>query len=192
MGGSGGNTVVPAAVVPVSSSSSQPLNATSVVPSGLQPYDVEIRRGENEGFGFVIVSSVSRPEAGTTFGKRPPSPLPYLSLPRAGSEARRLSYLTAHLRPSAPAADFPHHWVLSVFDVSSLWTLAPSPRQAAHFLGIHSAARSIPNESLSSFSLPPSSIRPSIRCPARPTQIHTLLSSTTAATAAPHTKLFHN
>uniref|UniRef100_A0A3Q1FLL8 Membrane associated guanylate kinase, WW and PDZ domain containing 1b n=1 Tax=Acanthochromis polyacanthus TaxID=80966 RepID=A0A3Q1FLL8_9TELE len=31
------------------------------------PYDVEIRRGENEGFGFVIVSSVSRPEAGTTF-----------------------------------------------------------------------------------------------------------------------------
>ncbi|XP_053325543.1 membrane-associated guanylate kinase, WW and PDZ domain-containing protein 1 isoform X2 [Spea bombifrons] len=34
---------------------------------GIQPYDVEIRRGENEGFGFVIVSSVSRPEAGTTF-----------------------------------------------------------------------------------------------------------------------------
>uniref|UniRef100_A0A3B3Z9X0 Uncharacterized protein n=1 Tax=Periophthalmus magnuspinnatus TaxID=409849 RepID=A0A3B3Z9X0_9GOBI len=31
------------------------------------PYDVEIRRGENEGFGFVIVSSVSRPDAGTTF-----------------------------------------------------------------------------------------------------------------------------
>uniref|UniRef100_A0A3Q1J077 Membrane-associated guanylate kinase, WW and PDZ domain-containing protein 1 n=1 Tax=Anabas testudineus TaxID=64144 RepID=A0A3Q1J077_ANATE len=31
------------------------------------PYDVEIRRGENEGFGFVIVSSVSRPETGTTF-----------------------------------------------------------------------------------------------------------------------------
>lgn len=76
MGGGGSNTVVPAAVVPVSSSSSQPLNATSAVPSGLQPYDVEIRRGENEGFGFVIVSSVSRPEAGTTFGKRPLSPLP--------------------------------------------------------------------------------------------------------------------
>uniref|UniRef100_A0A8C7ZJR1 Membrane-associated guanylate kinase, WW and PDZ domain-containing protein 1 n=1 Tax=Oryzias sinensis TaxID=183150 RepID=A0A8C7ZJR1_9TELE len=37
--------------------------------STLQPYDVEIRRGENEGFGFVIVSSVSRPEAGTTFGR---------------------------------------------------------------------------------------------------------------------------
>uniref|UniRef100_A0A3P9HB09 Membrane associated guanylate kinase, WW and PDZ domain containing 1b n=1 Tax=Oryzias latipes TaxID=8090 RepID=A0A3P9HB09_ORYLA len=35
--------------------------------TGLPPYDVEIRRGENEGFGFVIVSSVSRPEAGTTF-----------------------------------------------------------------------------------------------------------------------------
>lgn len=71
MGGSGGNTVIPVAAVPVSSSSSQPLNATSAVPSGLQPYDVEIRRGENEGFGFVIVSSVSRPEAGTTFGKTP-------------------------------------------------------------------------------------------------------------------------
>uniref|UniRef100_G8JLT3 Membrane-associated guanylate kinase, WW and PDZ domain-containing protein 1 n=1 Tax=Xenopus tropicalis TaxID=8364 RepID=G8JLT3_XENTR len=38
-------------------------NVSTVV----QPYDVEIRRGENEGFGFVIVSSVSRPEAGTTF-----------------------------------------------------------------------------------------------------------------------------
>uniref|UniRef100_A0A3B4Z6S5 Membrane-associated guanylate kinase, WW and PDZ domain-containing protein 1-like n=1 Tax=Stegastes partitus TaxID=144197 RepID=A0A3B4Z6S5_9TELE len=39
----------------------------TVPSSSLQPYDVEIRRGENEGFGFVIVSSVSRPEAGTTF-----------------------------------------------------------------------------------------------------------------------------
>uniref|UniRef100_A0A8C1KEM9 Membrane-associated guanylate kinase, WW and PDZ domain-containing protein 1 n=1 Tax=Cyprinus carpio TaxID=7962 RepID=A0A8C1KEM9_CYPCA len=39
----------------------------TVVPSAIQPYDVEIQRGENEGFGFVIVSSVSRPEAGTTF-----------------------------------------------------------------------------------------------------------------------------
>uniref|UniRef100_A0A7N9B0G7 Membrane-associated guanylate kinase, WW and PDZ domain-containing protein 1 n=1 Tax=Mastacembelus armatus TaxID=205130 RepID=A0A7N9B0G7_9TELE len=38
-------------------------NSNAVV----SPYDVEIRRGENEGFGFVIVSSVSRPEAGTTF-----------------------------------------------------------------------------------------------------------------------------
>uniref|UniRef100_A0A8C7ZM22 Membrane-associated guanylate kinase, WW and PDZ domain-containing protein 1 n=1 Tax=Oryzias sinensis TaxID=183150 RepID=A0A8C7ZM22_9TELE len=37
------------------------------LPVGGNPYDVEIRRGENEGFGFVIVSSVSRPEAGTTF-----------------------------------------------------------------------------------------------------------------------------
>lgn len=37
--------------------------------SAVQPYDVEIRRGESEGFGFVIVSSVSRPEAGTTFGE---------------------------------------------------------------------------------------------------------------------------
>ncbi|TSV54887.1 Membrane-associated guanylate kinase, WW and PDZ domain-containing protein 1 [Bagarius yarrelli] len=42
---------------------------SSVVPSAIQPYDVEIRRGENEGFGFVIVSSVSRPDAGTTFGR---------------------------------------------------------------------------------------------------------------------------
>lgn len=35
--------------------------------AAVQPYDVDIRRGDNEGFGFVIVSSVSRPEAGTTF-----------------------------------------------------------------------------------------------------------------------------
>ncbi|XP_067398132.1 membrane-associated guanylate kinase, WW and PDZ domain-containing protein 1 isoform X28 [Emydura macquarii macquarii] len=41
---------------------------SGVVSTAVQPYDVEIRRGENEGFGFVIVSSVSRPEAGTTFG----------------------------------------------------------------------------------------------------------------------------
>lgn len=73
MGGSG-NAVVPA--VAATTSSSQPLNATSAVPSTLQPYDVEIRRGENEGFGFVIVSSVSRPEAGTTFGKRYGTPPP--------------------------------------------------------------------------------------------------------------------
>lgn len=43
--------------------------STGVVSTVVQPYDVEIRRGENEGFGFVIVSSVSRPEAGTTFGE---------------------------------------------------------------------------------------------------------------------------
>lgn len=42
---------------------------SGVVSTVVQPYDVEIRRGENEGFGFVIVSSVSRPEAGTTFGE---------------------------------------------------------------------------------------------------------------------------
>uniref|UniRef100_A0A452VGK6 Membrane-associated guanylate kinase, WW and PDZ domain-containing protein 1 n=1 Tax=Ursus maritimus TaxID=29073 RepID=A0A452VGK6_URSMA len=35
---------------------------------GLSLWLSPIRRGENEGFGFVIVSSVSRPEAGTTFG----------------------------------------------------------------------------------------------------------------------------
>ncbi|XP_073675620.1 membrane-associated guanylate kinase, WW and PDZ domain-containing protein 1 isoform X3 [Garra rufa] len=40
----------------------------AMVPAVLQPYDVEIQRGENEGFGFVIVSSVSRPDATTTFG----------------------------------------------------------------------------------------------------------------------------
>ncbi|XP_061641940.1 membrane-associated guanylate kinase, WW and PDZ domain-containing protein 1b isoform X7 [Phyllopteryx taeniolatus] len=66
-GGAGGsaNAVVAAAAA---TTSSQTPNITSSVPvSALQPYDVEIRRGENEGFGFVIVSSVSRPEAGTTF-----------------------------------------------------------------------------------------------------------------------------
>ncbi|KAJ8379099.1 hypothetical protein AAFF_G00231040 [Aldrovandia affinis] len=40
---------------------------SAVVSATIQPYDVEIRRSENEGFGFVIVSSISRPEAGTTF-----------------------------------------------------------------------------------------------------------------------------
>lgn len=44
-------------------------SGSAVVPASLQPYDVEIQRGENEGFGFVIVSSVSRPDAGTTFSK---------------------------------------------------------------------------------------------------------------------------
>ncbi|XP_051270408.1 membrane-associated guanylate kinase, WW and PDZ domain-containing protein 1b isoform X6 [Dicentrarchus labrax] len=62
--GGSGNAVVAAAAA---TTSSQPPNASSTVVSALQPYDVEIRRGENEGFGFVIVSSVSRPEAGTTF-----------------------------------------------------------------------------------------------------------------------------
>ncbi|KAM7423135.1 hypothetical protein PAMA_010927 [Pampus argenteus] len=62
-----GNTVVAAAAA---TTSSQPPNTISTVStSTLQPYDVEIHRGENEGFGFVIVSSVSRPEAGTTFGR---------------------------------------------------------------------------------------------------------------------------
>ncbi|KAM6176237.1 membrane-associated guanylate kinase, WW and PDZ domain-containing protein 1-like isoform 3-T3 [Erethizon dorsatum] len=41
---------------------------SGVVSTAVQPYDVEIRRGDSEGFGFVIVSSVSRPEAGTAFG----------------------------------------------------------------------------------------------------------------------------
>uniref|UniRef100_A0A8C1W0S6 Membrane-associated guanylate kinase, WW and PDZ domain-containing protein 1 n=1 Tax=Cyprinus carpio TaxID=7962 RepID=A0A8C1W0S6_CYPCA len=40
----------------------------NMMPASLQPYDVEIQRAENEGFGFVIVSSVSRPDAGTTVG----------------------------------------------------------------------------------------------------------------------------
>jgi hypothetical protein len=62
---------------------------SGVVSTVVQPYDVEIRRGENEGFGFVIVSSVSRPEAGTTFGecwKRLSPGLP--TLPRVCSLAR--------------------------------------------------------------------------------------------------------
>lgn len=42
---------------------------SGVVSTAVQPYDVEIRRGDSEGFGFVIVSSVSRPEAGTAFGE---------------------------------------------------------------------------------------------------------------------------
>ncbi|TNN38377.1 Membrane-associated guanylate kinase, WW and PDZ domain-containing protein 1 [Liparis tanakae] len=46
---------------------------SAVAPASLQPYDVEIQRGENEGFGFVIVSSVSRPDAGTTFSKDSPA-----------------------------------------------------------------------------------------------------------------------
>ncbi|XP_061900595.1 membrane-associated guanylate kinase, WW and PDZ domain-containing protein 1b isoform X3 [Entelurus aequoreus] len=66
--GSGGpNAVVAVAAVPVAAST-QPPNVTSgASATTLHPYDVDIRRGENEGFGFVIVSSVSRPEAGTTF-----------------------------------------------------------------------------------------------------------------------------
>ncbi|KAF7208219.1 membrane-associated guanylate kinase, WW and PDZ domain-containing protein 1b isoform X3 [Nothobranchius furzeri] len=66
--GLSGNSVV--AATAANSSFSQPPNTNSTgASSALQPYDVEIRRGENEGFGFVIVSSVSRPEAGTTFGR---------------------------------------------------------------------------------------------------------------------------
>ncbi|KAM8914632.1 membrane-associated guanylate kinase, WW and PDZ domain-containing protein 1b isoform 4-T4 [Spinachia spinachia] len=64
--GGSGNAVVASAVA---ITSSQPPNVVSNAPSTLQPYDVEIHRGENEGFGFVIVSSVSRPETGTTFGR---------------------------------------------------------------------------------------------------------------------------
>ncbi|XP_068449480.1 membrane-associated guanylate kinase, WW and PDZ domain-containing protein 1b isoform X3 [Clinocottus analis] len=64
--GGSGNAVVASAVA---ATSSQPPNVISNAPSAFQPYDVEIRRGENEGFGFVIVSSVSRPETGTTFGR---------------------------------------------------------------------------------------------------------------------------
>ncbi|XP_067251682.1 membrane-associated guanylate kinase, WW and PDZ domain-containing protein 1 isoform X4 [Chanodichthys erythropterus] len=43
----------------------------------LQPYDVEIQRGENEGFGFVIVSSVSRPDAATTFAGNTCASMPH-------------------------------------------------------------------------------------------------------------------
>ncbi|XP_061583843.1 membrane-associated guanylate kinase, WW and PDZ domain-containing protein 1b isoform X3 [Cololabis saira] len=65
--GVSGNPVVVAATA-ATTSSQPPSSAAAAGPiSSVQPYDVEIRRGENEGFGFVIVSSVSRPEAGTTF-----------------------------------------------------------------------------------------------------------------------------
>uniref|UniRef100_A0A8C8SV83 Membrane-associated guanylate kinase, WW and PDZ domain-containing protein 1 n=1 Tax=Pelusios castaneus TaxID=367368 RepID=A0A8C8SV83_9SAUR len=50
---------------------------SGVVSTAVQPYDVEIRRGENEGFGFVIVSSVSRPEAGTTFAGNACAAMPH-------------------------------------------------------------------------------------------------------------------
>ncbi|XP_026106060.1 membrane-associated guanylate kinase, WW and PDZ domain-containing protein 1-like isoform X2 [Carassius auratus] len=39
----------------------------NMTPAALQPYHVEIQRAENEGFGFVIVSSVSRSDAGSSF-----------------------------------------------------------------------------------------------------------------------------
>ncbi|XP_063071014.1 membrane-associated guanylate kinase, WW and PDZ domain-containing protein 1b isoform X8 [Engraulis encrasicolus] len=71
-GGGGGTGPGPGpAAAPVSAATATAVNSTnSGVPgTTIQPYDVEIRRGENEGFGFVIVSSVSRPEAGTTFGR---------------------------------------------------------------------------------------------------------------------------
>ncbi|XP_017285458.1 membrane-associated guanylate kinase, WW and PDZ domain-containing protein 1b isoform X9 [Kryptolebias marmoratus] len=64
--GLSGNSVVAATAATTSSSQPPTINSTGAS-SAVQPYDVEIRRGENEGFGFVIVSSVSRPEAGTTF-----------------------------------------------------------------------------------------------------------------------------
>ncbi|KAM9408235.1 membrane-associated guanylate kinase, WW and PDZ domain-containing protein 1b [Pholidichthys leucotaenia] len=68
--GGSSNTVVAAATAATTSSQPPNVNSSSTAAtSALQPYDVEIRRGENEGFGFVIVSSVSRPEAGTTFGR---------------------------------------------------------------------------------------------------------------------------
>uniref|UniRef100_A0A8C5KLX4 Membrane-associated guanylate kinase, WW and PDZ domain-containing protein 1 n=1 Tax=Jaculus jaculus TaxID=51337 RepID=A0A8C5KLX4_JACJA len=57
----------PGSVTSVAASSGFYFSKCFGVGSALQPYDVEIRRGESEGFGFVIVSSVSRPEAGTTF-----------------------------------------------------------------------------------------------------------------------------
>lgn len=69
-GGAGGSGNAVIAVAAATTNSSQPPIVMANAPSTMQPYDVEIRRGESEGFGFVIVSSVSRPEAGTTFGKR--------------------------------------------------------------------------------------------------------------------------
>ncbi|XP_052461191.1 membrane-associated guanylate kinase, WW and PDZ domain-containing protein 1 isoform X4 [Carassius gibelio] len=49
----------------------------NMTPATLQPYDVEIQRAENEGFGFVIVSSVSRPDAGTTFAGNTCAAMPH-------------------------------------------------------------------------------------------------------------------
>ncbi|XP_050973703.1 membrane-associated guanylate kinase, WW and PDZ domain-containing protein 1 isoform X3 [Labeo rohita] len=49
----------------------------AMAPAVLQPYDVEIQRGENEGFGFVIVSSVSRPDAATTFAGNTCAAMPH-------------------------------------------------------------------------------------------------------------------
>ncbi|XP_072328427.1 membrane-associated guanylate kinase, WW and PDZ domain-containing protein 1b isoform X10 [Scyliorhinus torazame] len=63
---------------------------------GVQPYDVEIRRGENEGFGFVIVSSVSRPEAGTTFESSNPSLL---------TNAEKIATITTTHNPQQPPQD---------------------------------------------------------------------------------------
>uniref|UniRef100_A0A8C1QJJ9 Membrane-associated guanylate kinase, WW and PDZ domain-containing protein 1 n=1 Tax=Cyprinus carpio TaxID=7962 RepID=A0A8C1QJJ9_CYPCA len=49
----------------------------NMMPASLQPYDVEIQRAENEGFGFVIVSSVSRPDAGTTIAGNTCATMPH-------------------------------------------------------------------------------------------------------------------
>ncbi|XP_009327772.1 PREDICTED: membrane-associated guanylate kinase, WW and PDZ domain-containing protein 1-like [Pygoscelis adeliae] len=41
---------------------------SGVVSAVVQPYDVEIRRGENEGFGFMLFSSLSNPQTNTKAG----------------------------------------------------------------------------------------------------------------------------
>lgn len=51
-----------------SSSASPPEGFAS---HSLQTSDVVIHRKENEGFGFVIISSLNRPESGTTISKWP-------------------------------------------------------------------------------------------------------------------------
>lgn len=43
--------------------------AESVVSHTVQASDVIIHRKESEGFGFVIISSLNRPETGATLGK---------------------------------------------------------------------------------------------------------------------------
>ncbi|XP_043297893.1 membrane-associated guanylate kinase, WW and PDZ domain-containing protein 1 isoform X11 [Cervus elaphus] len=68
---------------------------SGVVSTVVQPYDVEIRRGENEGFGFVIVSSVSRPEAGTTFESSNATLL---------TNAEKIATITTTHTPSQPGA----------------------------------------------------------------------------------------
>lgn len=148
--GGSGNAVVAAAAA---TTSSQPPNATSSVTSALQPYDVEIRRGENEGFGFVIVSSVSRPEAGTTFGKR--RLLAHSCWLHV--QILRLQFQSAKHETHIQA--FPHHWCfyLPIFFMGVLciihWALnSPTASIYSGYLQSHQINTNTLQRSASSFS----------------------------------------